>query len=161
MAGRGPAPQPTALKVLRGARVRNRREPKPVTGRPSRPADLGPEERAAWRELVNLLLRVPGLLTRADKPALELAARTVPIWRASMRELRDHGRVIVVKDEEGKVRFAQTNPEATLAVKLGAQLKSLYESLGLTPSGRSRIALPEAPAASELDRFLAGGRRGA
>lgn len=158
MAARGPAPQPTALKVLRGARVRNRREPKPAAGRPSMPADLGPEERAAWRELVNLLLRVPGLLTRADKLALELGARTLPPWRAVMAHVRTHGPTLTVHDAEGRVRFVQTSPEMTAAIKLGAQLKSLYESLGLTPSGRSRIALPAAPAVSELDRFLAGGR---
>ena len=159
MPGRGPAPLPTALKVLRGSRVRNRREPKPLAGRPVCPADLGPEERAAWREIVGLLVRVPGLLTQADKPSLELVARTLPIWRASMQHLREHGHVIVVKDDAGKVRFVQTSPEATLAVKLGAQLKSLYEALGLTPSGRSRIALPAAPAVDELSAFLAKGSR--
>ena len=152
---------PSAVRVLRGARLSKGREPKPKTGRPTMPADLGPDERAAWLEVVHQAETVPGLLTRADRGALELLARQVPLWRECMRHVREHGSSLIVRDEKGAVKFIQQTPEATLAIKLGASLKALFSEFGLTPAGRTRVQVPEAPAASDLDRFLAGGTRGA
>jgi len=153
---------PTALRVLRGARPPKVREPKPRPGRPSMPADLGPEERAAWGETVRLLEAVPGLLTKADRGVLELVARQVPVWRECMRHVRAHGASLTVRDEKGGVKFLQQTPEMTVAIKLGAALKSLYAEVGLTPAGRTRVhATAAAPALDELEGYLAnGGRRG-
>jgi P27 family predicted phage terminase small subunit len=151
---------PTALKILRGRKRINRREPRPVPGRPAMPRDLGPLERQAWRETIRLLESCPGLLTRADRAVVELIARTLPAWRAAMAHVREHGGVVVARTEKGTVQFVQVSPEMTIAIKLGAALKSLYAELGLTPSGRSRLSVSPAAGPSELDRFL-GGKRGA
>ena len=125
------------------------------------PADLGPEERVAWLEVVHQGETVPGLLTRADRGVLELIARQLPTWRECMRHVRAHGASLTVRDEKGGVKFLQQTPEMTVAIKLGGSLKALYSELGLTPAGRTRVQVPEAPAASDLDRFLARGTRGA
>lgn len=161
MAGRGPAPTPTALKVLRGAKRRNRSEPTPPSGEPMMPADLSPAEIAAWRAVVAELQTVPGLLTVADRGVLELVARTEPIFRDCAAHVRDHGAVVVARDDKGVVKFLQTTPQAQLLVKLAAQLKSLYAELGLTPAGRSRLSLSPQKPTSRLDAFLGGGKRGA
>jgi P27 family predicted phage terminase small subunit len=144
MAGRGPTPEPTALKVLRGSKRVNKREPKPAAGRPTIPRDLSPLERAAWREVVMQLETVPGLLTKADRGILELLARTVPIFRDAARHVRDHGSTLVARDERGVVKFVQTTPQAALTVKLGPQIRALYAEVGLTPSGRSRLSVTPA-----------------
>jgi P27 family predicted phage terminase small subunit len=151
---RGPAPVPSALRVLRGSRQPKVREPKPATGRPKPPADLSPPERAAWLEVVRELELVPGLLSKADRGVLELLARQVPVWRECMAHVRAHGSSLIVRDEKGSVKFLQTTPEATLAVKLGASLKALYAELGLTPAGRTRVDLAPAPVADALSTFL-------
>ena len=137
------------------------REPKPKTGRPTMPADLGPDERVAWLEVLRQGETVKGLITRADRGVLELLARQLPVWRACMAHAREHGSSLIVRDEKGGVRFLQQTPEMTIAIKLGLSLKTLYAELGLTPAGRTRVHVPEAPAASDLDRFLARGTRGA
>jgi P27 family predicted phage terminase small subunit len=154
MAGRGPAPVPSALRVLRGARPPKVREPKPARGRPKTPADLSETEHAAWLEVVRELERVPGLCTRADRGVVELLARTLPVWREAMRHVREHGGSLVVRDEKGVVKFLQQTPEMTIAIKLGASLKSLYAELGLTPAGRTRVDLAPVPVADALSTFL-------
>ena len=159
MAGHGPAPMPRALKVLRGLRVTNKQEPTARGGRPSPPTDLSVAERAAWGETVALLAHVPGLLTRAERGVVELVARTLPPWRDAMRHVREHGGSMTMRDEKGVVRFVQVTPEMTIAIKLGAALKSLYAELGLTPAGRTRIHVPAAPVVDELTKFLAKGAR--
>jgi P27 family predicted phage terminase small subunit len=142
------------LRVLRGARPPKVREPKPTTGRPKTPADLSETERAAWLEVVRELERVPGLCTRADRGVVELLARTLPVWREAMRHVREHGGSLVVRDEKGVVKFLQQTPEMTIAIKLGASLKSLYAELGLTPAGRTRVDLAPVPVADALSTFL-------
>jgi len=159
MAGKGPAPLPRALKVLRGARITNTQEPTSRHGRPTPPADLGDSERAAWRETVAQLEQVPGLLTRAERGVVELVARTLPAWRDAMRHVRERGGSLTMRDDKGAIKFVQVTPEMTVAVKLGAQLKSLYAELGLTPAGRTRIHVPAVPAVDELTAFLAKGAR--
>jgi len=59
------------------------------------------------------------------------------------------------------VKFVQTRPEATFALKTATLLKGLYAELGLTPSGRSRVSVSPQPKASKLDSFLQGRQRGA
>jgi P27 family predicted phage terminase small subunit len=154
MAGRGPAPVPSALRVLRGARPPKVREPKPAAGRPKLPTDLSETEHAAWLETVRALERVRGLLTKADGGVVELVARQAPVWRECMRHVREHGPSLVVRDEKGAVKFLQTTPEMTIAIKLGASLKALYAELGLTPAGRTRVDLAPVPATDELTTFL-------
>jgi P27 family predicted phage terminase small subunit len=102
----------------------------------------------AWQGLVGELSTVPGLLMKADRGILELAARVEVQHRAAAAVVRDQGSTLIVRDAEGAVRFAQARPEAGLMVKFGAQLKALYEALGLSPAGRSRLSLPRDPAPS-------------
>ena len=160
MAGHGPAPLPTALKVLRGAKRVNRREPSPAPGEPAMPADLDATEAACWCGLVAELRVVPGLLTVADRGVLELAARLEPMFREAARHVRKHGSTLVVRDDRGAVKFTQQTPQMGTVIKVGAQLKTIYAELGLTPAGRTRVSVTPARPASKLQAFL-GGKHGA
>jgi P27 family predicted phage terminase small subunit len=150
---------PGALRVLTGKRAK-RGEPAAVTGEPTMPADLSREERAAWRQLIRELQTVPGLLARADRGVLELAARMTPMFREAARHVRENGSTLVARDERGAVKFVQTTPQGQMVVKLGASLKTIFAELGLTPSGRSRLSVSAASGPSRLDAFR-GGRHGA
>lgn len=141
MPGKGPAPLPTALKVLRGSKRINTREPAAGDGEPVQPADFNEAERAAWAETIAEMQTVPGLVKRADRGVLELVARTVPAYREAARHVREHGSTVVARDERGGVKFVQVSPQMQTAIKLAALLKTLYAELGLTPSGRSRLNL--------------------
>jgi P27 family predicted phage terminase small subunit len=125
------------------------------------PEGLSPDEQAAWHGLLGELSSVPGLLARADRGVCELVARLEPAMRAAAVIVREKGSTMECVDKEGNLKFVQTRPEATFVLKTGALLKGLYAELGLTPSGRSRVSVSPAPAASKLDRFLGGGTHGA
>jgi P27 family predicted phage terminase small subunit len=123
------------------------------------PADLTPAQRAVWNETVEALETDRVLLRRANGGVLELLARQKPFWLAAVAHVEAHGAVAVVRDDKGCVRFMQQTPEAQLVVKLGANLKGLYETLGLTPASRARLGLESAPEkVSPLAAFLTGGR---
>lgn len=74
--------------------------------------------------------------------------------RRAAAVVRDQGPTITCLDADGRVKFIQTRPEATLVLKAAAALKSAYSELGLTPSGRCRVSLTPAAAPSKLDAFL-------
>ena len=97
MGRRGPAPEPRALRVLKGTNHGRLPEhnPHPRALQPDPTDWLGPAARAAWDELTEEMRHVPGWLTRVDKgmlawrcywyaTAVELAnssSRTLPIGR--------------------------------------------------------------------------------
>lgn len=154
---RGPAKTPTALMVLRGnpgKRALPKHEPQPEAGAPKPPADLPEAAAAEWRAVVDDLAAVPGLLTRADRPTLELYARAMATFRELEGFSAAHGRVIVLRDERGAVRSAQPAPAASLAVKLLSQLRGLAAELGLSPASRTRIQVPALPPEDALTAFL-------
>lgn len=154
---RGPAKTPTALTVLRGnpgKRALPKREPKPEAVAPTPPADLPEAAAAEWRAVVADLAAVPGLLTRADRPTLELYARTMATFRELEVFSAVNGRVLVLRDDRGAVRYAQPAPHASLAAKLLPQLRGLAAELGLSPASRTRIQVPAAPAEDALTAFL-------
>jgi len=160
MGRRGKAPQAPGLKVLRGPTVG---KPKPPARRradpPTMPTDFNEAEREAWQDTIAALEAHPGLLSRADAGVLELVARQRPIFREAAQFVRAHGGTATVRDDKGVIRFVQVVPQAQLVIKVGASLKALYESLGLTPAARARLALPEDTGTeSELLSFINGGR---
>jgi hypothetical protein len=100
------------------------------------------------------LASVPGLVAVADRGVCELIARLEPALRTAAVVLRDEGSTLTVCDKDGAVRYVQNRPEAAFVLKTAALLKSLYAELGLSPSGRCRVALSPAAPSSKLDRFL-------
>lgn len=161
MGKRGPKPQPQALRLLRGPGGTTRTPgPVPPADPPAMPAGLSEGEQTCWTGLLAELSTVPGLLARADRGVIELVARLEPAMRAAAVVVREQGSTLTVTDAEGHIRFVQTRPEATFALKAMALLKTSYAELGLTPSGRVRVSLSPAAAPSKLDAFL-GGSRGA
>lgn len=162
MGRRGPKPMPKALKLLRHGATATRTPAQPqATDPPVMPAGLDEAEQACWHGLMAELAAVPGLISRADRGVCELVARLEPAMRRAAVVVREHGSTLTVTDADGNVRFIQTRPEAAFALKAGAQLKTLYAELGLSPSGRSRVSVSPAAGSSKLDHFLAAGKRGA
>lgn len=118
----GPPPKPTALKRLEGntgKRPLNDLEPEPKAGEPEIPADLGEQERTAWRRYVPILLEMK-CLTEADGPALAIMCRV----EVELMELRNQ------EEFKGK---------GQLIYGLRSQHLALLREFGMTPSSRSRI----------------------
>lgn len=159
MGKRGPRPLPGALKILRGgSRVR---QPAVLGDPPTMPADLSPAEAACWAGVLAELGAVPGLVSRSDRGVVELISRLEPALRTAAVVVREQGATFTVLDSKGQLRGIRSRPEAAFLLKAGALLKGLYSELGLSPSGRCRVALSPAAPASKLDAFLRDRHHGA
>ncbi len=157
MARRGPPPQPTELRLLRGnpgKRRINTREPRPPSGTPVCPRWLSPEAKRAWRETVPVLKRMR-ILTQVDRDALTAYCQTYARWKAAEQFLDQHGAVYPIRDEAGKIRYMQPFPQVAIARTYLQVLRSYQQEFGMTPSARTRVH--EIPALSrdpEDERFF-------
>lgn len=154
MGRRGPAPKPTALRVLEGNpshRPLPNREPKPLKGRPRCPSWLSDEAKKTWRELVPQL-EAMGLLTRADGHLLAIYCETWAEYQAAVLYLRAFG--TVYEAERGVI----ARPEVGIAQKARVLLRQYAQEFGLTPSARGRMVVPKTQAEdAELEALLNGG----
>lgn len=158
MGRRGPAPQPTALKLARGnpgKRALPKNEPKPEP--PSRldpPSWLTAEAKKKWRAMAPKLATA-GLMTVADVDALARYCDTWTRWRQCCRVIDRGGMTYEVKNQHGAVVQIVARPEVGIARSLAQQLARLEQEFGMTPSARSRVTdgrFQPTPADSTPDR---------
>lgn len=133
MGTRGPAPQPAALRILKGngkdrSQDGSKVSPQPlvVPRAPTMPDGLGEFGEYAWRLVAPELVRL-GILGQIDGITLEAWCRTYQLWK-----LHDGGRGYPA---------------------LTASLTALGSKLGLDPAARLRMTLPEAGDDEEDDIF--------
>jgi phage terminase small subunit len=129
----GPAPKPTAIRILEGnpgKRPIRGDEPKPRRAVPPCPRWLAPEARREWRSLGPELARI-GLLTVVDGPIFALFCQSF-------------------------ARFQQAETDGDLAkVKAYAPLmRAAMSELGLTPAARARLAVAPAPPSDPMEALL-------
>lgn len=151
MGERGPAPKPTALKVLQGnpgKRALPKGEPRPAAGKvPAAPRWLGEEARREWRRVARTL-HGAGLLTEADHDALALYCETFASWRRAEGFVRKNGEVI--RTAAGNVI---QNPYLSIANRAKKDALVLLREFGMTPAARSRISIEggdDEPSLAEL-----------
>jgi phage terminase small subunit len=138
MGRRGPAPQPAAVKELRGARpVRiNRAEPVPRAAAIEPPAGLSAEVLAVWDELLPELLAMK-IGAKVDADAFASWCRCVAAMRRLDRE--DLGDPAVI----------------TRLLKLGPEMRMWAREFGFTPAARQQIRGPAAGGGAGAERLLA------
>jgi P27 family predicted phage terminase small subunit len=136
---RGPRKQPTALRLLRGDPSKEGKhadEPIPPAGDLSPPDYVTGRSLEKWNEVAPKLAGMR-VLTPAD---LETLGRYCVVWEQWTRYLDQMRRgldVLVLKDQNGKVKYVQSTPAATMFVKLGQSLLRMEQEFGLTPSARA------------------------
>jgi P27 family predicted phage terminase small subunit len=138
MGRRGPAPRPTALRLLEGNASKRaiREEVQPSLVVPECPAWLDDEGRAEWERVAPELERM-GLLTAIDGAALTGYCQAWATMRKAQQALDDHG--LTFMTDTG---YVQQRPEVSIAMKSWQLLKAFAAEFGLTPSARARIAPP-------------------
>lgn len=159
MGRRGPAPKPTALKLLQGnpgKRSINKNEPQPKSGVPRCPAWLDGEAKVCWKRMVPLLSAM-GVLTLIDADALANYCDTWSRWKRAVLFLQKKGDVYTIKDEDGKVKYIQQLPQVAIARNLLAVLNRYQQEFGLTPAARSRLTIAEQDGSPGLMEFLGFG----
>lgn len=158
MGQRGPAPKPTALRVLQGNPGKvplNPSEPQPSVAAPNLPAPtwLSKEAKEVW-----LRLR-PDLpwLTVADVDVLAAYCATFVRWRDAEDFLEANGLSFVVrgkakKGKSGEIKFVQQWPQVNIAKQALQMMCKLGGELGLSPASRTRIRLEEPKGQSPKDK---------
>jgi P27 family predicted phage terminase small subunit len=157
MGKRGPRPQPTKLKVLRGnpgCRRLNQQEPEPPHDGVVMPSHLGSVAQEKWRHLLPLLQAVK-VMTRADVEALARYCDTYEWWLATRAKLRTEGDTYPILNDAGQVKYIAQRPEVSIAHKLAAQLRQLEQDFGLNPSARSSLSIgKEQKPTDEVEEFF-------
>jgi len=157
MGKRGPKPEPTVLKLAKGnpgKRPINKKEPKPEATGIEPPAYLDGESLKKWDSVVPGLIKT-GVMTKAD---VETVARYCAMWEQWVKYLEQCRRgldVLVIKDENGKVKYMQSSPAATMQMKLATAMLKIEQEFGLTPSARTGIVASEEKEPNEYEKWLA------
>ena len=145
MGKRGPAPKPTALRLVEGNpgnRPINHREPKPTLGAPPMPEWMRPDAKRVWRHTVPMLKQM-GVLAHVDRDALAMYCQMYARWREAEEFLKEKGAVYVVRTDGGAVKYAAQYPQVGIASNLAKQVRAYQQEFGMTPSARSQIEVPD------------------
>lgn len=148
MGRRGPAPTPTALRVLRGnpsGKRINHDEPSPPPIAPDDvlarcPKWLTGDAKALWERIAPGAI-VTGLLTVVDLPAFEALCQSYARWRQFERLTGKNLELAIAKG----YRSASVK-ERQLMMQFGARF-------GFDPSSRSNVRLPPREPENRIDRF--------
>ena len=145
MGKRGPKPQPTALRVLRGnpsKRPINQHEPRIPPAAPKCPQWLSKEAKREFRRLAKVLDEV-GMLTAVDGLALAALCEEWATYVWAQKQLAQHGHTYEYTNKFGATNVSP-RPEVAIARNAFLAVKAMCAEFGLTPSSRGRIELPDA-----------------
>ena len=143
MGKRGPSPQPTRLRVLRGnpgKRPINHNEPRPAATPtvPEPPEWLESYAKGKWREAAPPLHRM-GLLSEVDLSFFAAYCQSYARWRAAEEWISENGGTIVLRDKDGNARSVVRAPQAITAQAALADMNRFGSQFGLSPSSRTNI----------------------
>ena len=151
MGSRGPAPRPTALRLLNGetrpSRI-NQAEPLPPDAELEPPEWLGSGGRQEWDRIVGDLTHMR-VGRRIDSTALGVLAELTAQFALAARLVDQDG--VLIKDKDGNPR---RNPAALMARGLADEIRLMSREFGLTPASRASLTTSTMPAWSHADRLL-------
>ena len=158
MGRRGPKPQPTKLKILRGnpgKQALNAAEPQPPADGVAMPPHLGEVAARRWGELLPML-QATRVMTRADVEALARYCDTYEWWLAVRAKLKAEGDTYPILNDKGEVKYIAQRPEVSIAHKLSQQLRQLESDFGLSPAARVSLKVEsDDKPQSALEKFRA------
>lgn len=154
MGKRGPAPRPTALKLLHGERHKDRintDEPTPRPVLPELPDDVSDEVRAVWDETL-AELEAMDLACAADAAALRCFCEAVVVHRKASAELASTP-LLTITAQGNLIR----NPALPVQRDAANTIRMFAQEFGLTPSARSGIRAGKAGDGEEQNPFAGTG----
>lgn len=145
MGRRGPAPKPTALKIIEGnpgKQKLNRDEPKPPVSPkiPRPPKRLLPDAKDEWKRLAPVLVRL-GVLTEVDWDAFAELCQNYAYYIIADRRIVEKGEAAVMAMQTTPSGYTQQHPYLSLRRQYYEQWHRGLADFGLTPASRARIAV--------------------
>ena len=148
MGRRGPPPQPTKLKLLRGnpgKRKLNAAEPEPELKAPDCPKWLTKVAKEEWDRVIPELLRLQ-VISGLDRAALAGYCQSYANWRHAQGILKRFGMTFTT--DKG---YVGQRPEVAIAQRERQIMRQFQQELGLTPSSRSRVSTLNKPGGKPRD----------
>ncbi len=154
MGERGPAPEPIALRVLKGTNHKPIPENTAAvaqmgqqTSSPECPDWLLPKAKAEWYSLVELMEKVPGWLTEVNKTTLAGHCQWYAIWMEAeeilMKEGRFYDAALGVDPEDGEVSAVKKlHPMVRVSKEAWLAMVKCDQELGITPARGSAVKIP-------------------
>jgi P27 family predicted phage terminase small subunit len=133
MGRRGPKPEPTNLRILRGNPGRRRlpdREVQPDATPPACPDHLDDEARREWNRVIGELSRL-GLVTTLDRAALAAYCHAWSRWIGAEAKLKEFGTII--KSPNG---YPIMSPYLSIANTALKQMRDFLVEFGMSPQAR-------------------------
>lgn len=158
MGKRGPKPAPTSLKIARGNPSKEnlddrvKREPRPPTDGIEPPAWVTGVALEKWHDVLPRLQAMK-CVSAADIETLARYCVLHEQWVKYLDQMRRGLDVLVMRDSDGKVKYMQSSPAATMFLKLGQQMLRIEQEFGLTPSSRSGISVDNGETADSIRAF--------
>lgn len=160
---RGRRPRPDALQNLFGRshhKKKNKDMPSLPVSAPAAPKWLDPIARAAFQEMAAVLKKM-GVMTDADKMALEMFADAYSEYRRARRVIRECGPTYAIHEfhKDGEIASSRyyKRPEVEIASTAARQCGMILKEFGLTPASRSAVQAAEEIENNPFDDFLAKG----
>jgi len=150
MGKRGPAPQPSILKYIRGnpsKETLNGDEPTPdiVPLDLPQPSTLDGKSAEVWRDIVPRLARMR-VLTEADVPTLTRYCIETALYLACYEKVKIAGEEYTHwepdpnrTDGKLRIKYTQVAPWATQMHRHHAAMLRIEQEFGMTPSSRSQV----------------------
>lgn len=144
MGKRGPAPKPTALKILEGNPGKqklnaNEPKPRPLDAIPRPPTRLLPDAKKEWKRLAPTMVAT-GLLTDLDLSAFAELCQNYAYYLSLDKQIlalgEDKGPAMLQRTPSG---YYMTHPLLSLRRNYYENWRRGLADFGLTPSSRSRI----------------------
>ena len=147
----GPAPTPTALRVLRGetrpSRI-NAAEPRPRELAPARPGWLSPYAVEEWDRIAPDLAAM-GAVKAVDATAVGAYCEAVARFRAACESVAVLGAMITDRDGDDR-----KNPAVGLARDASVEVRMWARELGLTPAARQPLKVEHVRRDLPAERLL-------
>jgi len=133
----GPRPTPTHLRLLRGGRIRNRKnkaEPKPSGELQDPPAGLPHQAVPFWQRAIESA--PAGLLKRLDTSVLRIWAVAAWLHDDAARHVETEGSLL-----RGKEGGPYQNPAVSILNRQAMIMMRAASEMGFTPASRTRVAI--------------------
>lgn len=138
MGRRGPRPEPTVLRILKGNTQRRpipTGEPTPPSGMPACPAWLPADAKNVWKATAPRLHRM-GLLTMVDAELYGNYCLAQATLKKAQKVIDKHGLTFTTP-----AGYVQQRPEVSVVNRMLYLVKGYGDHFGLSPSARTRIEL--------------------
>ena len=151
----GRKPIPTKIKEIKGTKrksntLRNEFDPETVDALPEPPEWLPELASDEWRRITKEL-KTWDMLAETDLAVLSIYCNEYYVYISMEQEMRRLSRVMIYRDESGKVKHIQPVAYQTIATGAMRKMLAIATEFGFTPASRTKVSTDGTKKKTEKD----------